>query len=118
MTTTALSYRAIHNKFTSVSFPIINLKMVYVFSTLLSSLMLVFYIYSVNELTKGAYLIKNYNKEINTLLNENKELEANFAKASFLGEVQQKAKELSFEKTKEVKYVEILDSSLAKATDN
>ncbi len=115
MTTLTLSYRTIHNKITSVNFLKIPWKLVYCLLLLFSLSLLVFYIYSVNELTRGTYLIKNYNKEADSLIKENKVLENNFAETSFLGLVQEKAKQLSFEKTTEVKYVEILESSLAKA---
>ena len=115
MTTITLSYRDINRKITLMGFLKINWKMVYLLSISLSLLLLVFYIFFVNELTKGTYLIKNYNKEMNNLLQENKTLEANFAESSFLGGVQDKVKKLGFEKTTEIKYKEILDNSLAKA---
>ena len=77
--------------------------------------MLVMYVFLVNQLTGGTYLIKNYNKEIESLSRENKILENNFAEAGFLGSVQNKTRELNFEKTTKVTYVQILDNSLAKA---
>ena len=115
MTTLTLSYRAIGRKIESVSFPKINWKIVYVSGILLSLLMLVFYIFLVNELTRGAYLIKNYGKEINLLSGENRILETNSTGVGLLGQVMERAKELSFEETKNIKYVQILESSLAKA---
>ncbi len=113
MTILTLSYRAIESR---VAF--INWKIIYSVSILFLLLMLVFYVFLVNELTEGAYLIKNYDKEIKMLFQENKNLEANFAQAQFLGQVTAKAKELSFEKTTNIKYIKILESSLAKAVIN
>ena len=114
MTTATLSYRAVNHKFQSVSFPRINWKIVYMLAILLSVVMLVFYVYLVNQLTRGTYLIKNYNKEISALSKENNSLETSFAQSGFLGSVQDKVTQLSFEKTTEVKYVQILGNSLAK----
>ncbi|MEK7664940.1 MAG: hypothetical protein AAB361_02250 [Patescibacteria group bacterium] len=78
---------------------------------------LFFYIYSINELTRGAYLIKNYEKQQNNLLQKNKNLEVDFAKSGFMGNLETKTKELSFEKTKKIKYIQIqtLDDPLAAA---
>ena len=117
MTTVTLGYRAIHHKIKLISFPKINYKIFYLLAILLSLLilMLIFYVYSINELTKGTYLIKNYNKEIDNLSKENRVLQTNFAESGFLEKVQEKVKELSFEKTKEIKYIQILESSLADA---
>lgn len=115
MTTATLNYRAIHSKITSVNFPIIKLKIVYLTFILLSLLMLVFYVYSVNQLTKGTLIIKNYYKEIGLLTKENRSLEISLAEAGFLGRAAERAGELSFEKTKNIKYIQILEGSLAKA---
>ena len=118
MTTITLSYRAIGKKSTILGFFSINWKVFYLLSILLSVIMLVFYTYSVNKLTEGAFLIKNYNREMEALLEENKVLEANFSRSDFLEIVMDKTKELSFEKTSDIKYLRILDGSLAKASQN
>ena len=118
MTTISLSRHIIVDRLASVNFPRINWKIVYLSGILLFLPMLVFYVYSINQLTSGVYLIKNYEKEINLLLEENKILETNFTKTSLLGQVVSRAKELSFEKTTNIKYVQILESSLAKVPKN
>lgn len=78
-------------------------------------LCLVFYVFYVNELTKGSYAIKNYEKEISSLSDKNSKLETAFAQAGFLRNIEQRAGELNFEKIKEIKYIQVLNSSLAKA---
>ncbi len=118
MTTATLSYKAVQNKAASINLFKVNWKIVFFSGILLCFSMLVFYVFSVNQLTGGTYLIKNYNKEIGSLLKENKILENNFAEAGFLGGIQNKTKELNFEKTTKVTYVQILDNSLAKASES
>lgn len=94
----------------------INWKIVCTIEFFAVCLLLVFYAFAVNKLTGGAYLIKNYSRQIEALSKENRNLEVNFAETSFLGSVEQRAKDLSFEKTTSVKYVPILaDAVLAKA---
>lgn len=115
MTTIALSYRAIHSKVKSAHFIMVNWKLVYMVSIVCCLSLLVFYILFVNQLTQGAYSIKNYQKEISSLSKENRVIEANFAETGFLDNVQSKVKELGFEKTAQIKYVDILDVSLARA---
>lgn len=115
MTTITLSYRAIQNKVKLISLPKINWKLVYIFGILLCLLLAVFYIFSINKLTYGTYLIKNYNKEIIQLSKENKALEADFAKIGFLDQIHKEVKNLGFEKPSQIKYIEIINTSLAKA---
>lgn len=115
MTTISLSYRAIHSKIKSAHFAMVNWKLIYVVSIFCCLSLVVFYILFVNQLTQGTYLIKNYQKEINSLSKENKMLETNFAETGFLDSVQGKVAALGFEKTTQIKYVDILDISLAKA---
>ncbi len=114
MTTATLYYRTIQSKVISLHFFKINIKLVYALALLLSLIMLIFYIARVNQLTQGAYAIKNYNKEISGLLAKNKDLQTNFAESEFLGQALTKAQGLSFEKTTNVKYVQILQTSLAR----
>lgn len=77
--------------------------------------MLIFYVFFVNRLTQGAYLVKKYNQEISNLSKENKIMETNFAQADFLEKIHSRAKNLGFQEVSKVKYVEIIDVSLARA---
>ncbi|MSU54873.1 MAG: hypothetical protein EXS48_03540 [Candidatus Staskawiczbacteria bacterium] len=105
----------IKNKISAVAAVRINWKAVYSAAFLFCLAMLAWYIVMVNQLTKGAYLIKSYNKDIRTLTTENKVLEAGFAESEFFGKVGLKARKLSFEKTTNVIYLQLLQNSLAEA---
>lgn len=87
---------------------------VFYLSAILLFLFLVFYVFQINELTKGNYVTKNYDKEVKTLSDKNATLETIFAEVDFLGDVQKKAGEMNFEKVKAIKYIQVLDSFLAK----
>jgi len=75
--------------------------------------LLVFYVWQVNDLTKGSYLINSYQKQITQLSTENKNLEVSFAESSFLGQALVKIRALNFQKTTSVKYIQIPDNSVA-----
>ena len=107
MTTLTLSY-------SSINFPKINWKVYCLcgFSMILS--LSIFYVFSINNMTNGTYLIKDYQRQIDNLLVENKTLEQGFAQTSFMGIIGEKTQEMSFEKVKEVKYIQILEASVAK----
>jgi len=62
-------------------------------------------------MTHGTYLIKDYQKQIDNLLEESKVLEQNFAETSFLGTIGERTQKMSFERVKDVKYIQILDAS-------
>ena len=114
MTTLALGYRTIQKKLTNAGALKVPWKGLLFLGAAVALALLVLYVAFVNQLTGGAYLIKNYNKEVNLLLQEYSALEAHFQEAGFLGGVQDNAKMLGFEKTGEITYVQILNNSLAK----
>jgi len=111
MTTLTLAYSAVHKKVQKE----INWKMVCLIGFAMVCFLLVIYALLVNELTGGTYLVKSYEKQIKSLSQETRNLEVSFAETGFLEQVQQKARDLSFEKTTSVKYIQVLDTSLAKA---
>ncbi len=115
MTTIALRISSAQKKIGSFQMPIINWKLIFVVSLFMASFLWIFYTYQINKLTEGAYLIKNYDKQIKGLLQESKNLEVNFAESSFLGQVEKKTEELGFKKTSSIKYIQIMDSSFAAA---
>lgn len=117
MTTATLTYnRAQKNlqaKISSVSFPVINWKTVCFIGFFMSLALLVFYVWQINDLTRGYYLTNSYEKQISKLSDENKNLEIFFAESSFLGQALLKIQALNFQKTTSVKYIQILDNSVA-----
>lgn len=106
---------ALQHKLKSITLPVINFRAMYLIGIPALFLMLVFYIYSINALTGGSYVIKSYNKQINSLEQENNLLEAGFAASGFMGSVQDQARQLGFEKTTQVTYIEVIGNSLVRA---
>jgi len=119
MTTATLTYSRVRKNVTGklkeIELPKVNWGIVCIAGLMLCAFLLFFYIYQINVLTKGTYLISSYGKDIAEISKENKKLEVSFAENSFLGEVLTKTQELNFEKTTSVKYIQILESSLANA---
>ena len=108
MTSLTLSY-------SSISFSKINWKAYCLCVFLIALSLAIFYVAEVNYMIKGSYLIKGYQKQIDSLSQENRVLEAGFAKTSFMGTIGDKTQEMSFEKVKEVKYIQILEASFVSA---
>ena len=123
MTTAILKYLWAYNKEQSktriLKFPFLSLNwnISYIIGFIIITFSLFFYVYSINELTRGAYLIKKYEKAADSLLQKNKTLEVGFAKSGFVGNLEAKTKELGFEKIQKIKYIQIqkTDDSLATA---
>jgi len=119
MTTATLTHSQMrkntYTKAKTVELPQINLAIICVVGAVACLFLLFFYIYQINILTKGTYLISSYKNSIEEISEANKKLEVSFAENSFLGEVLTKTQELNFEKTTAVKYIQVLESSLAKA---
>lgn len=93
----------------------INWKALYFSGVLIFATMIAFCVFLVNELTRGVYLVQKYDKEINTLIDENRILKSRLAENEFFEKIAQRSKVLDFGKTAEIKYVQVLDNSLAQA---
>jgi len=122
MTTAVLSYlkvqKRIQSKVSSVELPAVNWKAVCFTGFFISLGLLIFYVWQINSLTSGSYLINSYEKQISKLSEENKNLQISFAESSFLGQAVAKIQALNFQKTTSVKYIQISDiSAKAAPTD-
>ncbi len=90
------------------------MKKVFLTITLISILaLLVFYIFQVNSLTNGTYLGQSCEKKLSQLSGENETLEVNFSKANSLTNIENYLQNQNFEKVSQVKYIYILESSVA-----
>jgi len=112
MTTHTLTHSIFYNRSSLLKFPKLSLRIFWILSCILISSLLVFYVFQINEITKGGYLTKNYLKKIDALSQESKLLEINFAHTSFLGDAEEKAQSLNFERVEKIKYIEFLEGSL------
>lgn len=79
------------------------------------SLLLFFYIYQINILTSGTYSISKRKSSIEEISKENKKLEVLFAENNYLEKVLSRIEDSDFQKTVSIKYIQILDNSLANA---
>ena len=117
MSTAALRLQARAAQAKAMAIPVMNVnwKFIYFMAFMISLAMLVFYIFGINALTEGTYNIKNYNKQVKSLLAENRDLQIEANQTSYLGLTQEKAKELNFQKSTNITYVHVLQDSLARA---
>ncbi len=98
----------------SIEFPAINWRAVCVIGFFACLVLLVFYVWQVNALTGGSYLVNDYQKQISKLSDENKNLQISFAESSFLGQAVEKIQAMNFQKTASVTYIQVPDNYLAK----
>jgi len=110
MTTAVLGYLNVQKR----NFPEINWKMACFSGFLITSALLVFYVWQVQDLIRGSYLVNSYEKQLNKLSDENKNLQVSFAENDFLGQVMSRAQAIGFQKVTSVKYIQILDNAVAK----
>lgn len=90
------------------------MKKVFLTITFISILaLLVFYIFQVNALTNETYLIQSCEKKLGQLSGGNETLEVNFSKANSLTNIENYLQSQNFEKVSQIKYIYILESSVA-----
>lgn len=78
---------------------------------------LLFYIFQVEKLTKGNYLIKTYNKEIEILNNQNLILEKRYNELASLKNLEKEIESLNLTKVSEITYIPIVNPILAARKD-
>ena len=85
---------------------------VLLFSISISAL-LIFYILQVNFLTEETYVLRVSGEKVNQLSGENETLKVNFSKLNSLTNIENYLLNQGFEKVSQVKYIRILESSVA-----
>jgi hypothetical protein len=105
MITLALNYSKVQK-----NLPSINWKAFCCVGFFMMLVLLVFYVWQINDLTRGSYTINSYENQISKLSDENKNLQVSFAESSFLGQALTKIQAMNFQKTTSVKYVQVMDS--------
>ena len=119
MTTAVLSYARVQKKeysgIKSFDFPSLNWRAICTIGFFMATALLILYVWQVNSLIHGSYLVSSYENQISKLSDENKNLEVSFAENSFLGSALEKIQALNFQKTTSVKYIQIPENALAKA---
>jgi cell division protein FtsL len=90
------------------------MKKIFLTITFVSTLLLlVFYVFQVNALTAETNFIQSCQKKLSQLSGEKENLEVNFSKASSLANIENYLQTQNFEKVSQVKYIYILESSVA-----
>lgn len=93
----------------------IALKNPLVLSIVLILSLMVIYIIQVGGLARDKYLVRSYKKELVSLSKNNKFLDIDFSKMNSLSHIDQVlAKNSGFVKTNNVKYIKIIESSIAR----
>jgi hypothetical protein len=87
-------------------------KFIWYLGFILTTLLVIFYIFQLNSVTEGMYLIKNYDKKIENLSQENKRLEIKFSKENSLENLGSLVENLGLNPVEKTDYIEIPDSTV------
>ena len=112
MTSCSLVRQIPYKKLNLIKLPKINLRILSVIGIFLIVLFIGLYLYQVNVEASERYLIQEYQRKITELSKENKILEINSAQIGSLDNVTELLKELSFEKTDKIHYIQVLDTQV------
>ena len=75
--------------------------------------LLILYVFQINALTGENYLLGNQEKKLSEIKKEAEILKIDFAKANSLANIENYFQNRGFKKTNEVKYIRILETSVA-----
>jgi len=90
----------------------LNLKLCILFGIIFIIALLGLYVFQVNDVARGTYLIKQYERQLSVIAQENSGLKINFSKSNSLDNIEALAKSLDFEKAGGAKYIQILGSQV------
>jgi len=68
-------------------------------------------VFQINARTREVYLLDQYQKQLDTLTQENKILEISFSKTNSLNSIGDLAQNQLFEKTNKIEYIRILETT-------
>ncbi len=94
-------------------FPQVSLKSFWILGLISIMALSVFYVFQINSFTKEIYSLKGYENKLASLERENEALEINSAKTNSLANLDSLVKEQNFKKAGNVKYIRIIESSVA-----
>ena len=89
-----------------------GLRIILIFSVLLTLVLLVIYIFQVNAEVSERYLIQKYDNQLSETLRENQSLEINLMQSSSLNNVLVLMDELNFEKVDKVHHIRVLGNQV------
>ena len=113
MTTQTIAQAFSLSKISSIRLPKMNWKALLLISFCAMLSLSVLYVFQINRMMSSGYVIKSYQGQVNQLIKENKNLEINLAQISYLEKIQEKTQEMNFQKVQKVKYIQVLENSLA-----
>ena len=91
----------------------LSLKILWFFLFISIISLLIFYVFQVNSLARENYLLKNRERELVKMKKESEALKIDFAKANSLTNLESYFQNQNFEKANQVKYIQILETSIA-----
>lgn len=92
---------------------IINTRLAWISTATIASLLLVCYILQINQLALYQYQTRDYEKRLMSLTKKKDVLDINLSKANSLSHVEQYLVNKDFVKSNQVRYVQVLGSSVA-----
>ncbi len=110
MTTQTLSLR----KASSIALPRVNLRVLLFFSICVALFLSVLYIFQINSMIAGGYIVKSYQKQVEVLAQETRYIELSLSEGDNLDAIKAKTRDLGFQRVATIRYIQVLDASLAK----
>ncbi|OIO46210.1 MAG: hypothetical protein AUJ31_02335 [Parcubacteria group bacterium CG1_02_39_15] len=93
---------------TKNTFPLsLNLKLFWTLAFAAAVFLVIFYIFQINIFTRDFYLNQQSKQNLEALTQENEALKIDFSKAGSLANINNYLQSQSFEKVKQVKYIQI-----------
>jgi uncharacterized protein HemX len=100
-----MSTQALVQSISILSLPKIKPVKLSVIGLLLMAGLIVFYVFQVGELTRAGFLVSRQESQLETLLQENKELVAGLSRENSLANTEEALKELNYQQVTKIHYL-------------
>lgn len=105
--------QTISEKINLIAFPKINLGKIWIAGFILITMLIVFYIFQISEITKASFSASNHEQEIFKLSQQNKNLEFSLSRENSLVNLEVVLKKLNYERVDRVYYIKVIDKGVA-----
>lgn len=90
----------------------LGIKIILVLSFLSIIGLFILFVWQVNSFVLANYIYKNYQKKLNEILTESKDLEINFSQSNSLKNLETLATNFNFEKADKIYYIQVLEGQV------
>lgn len=108
-----MSTQVLIQSISEINLPKINLRKALISGFILITILLIFYIFQISEITRSSFSISLYQREMTGLAKQNKDLEISISQKNSLSNLEALLSNLNYERVNKIYYIRVSDGQVA-----